>query len=205
MWEKIVLNLLSNAFKFTFEGGITVRVHEEMHPAHCMVLHVRDTGTGIPSDQLPRIFERFHRVQGARGRTIEGTGIGLALVKQLVQLHGGTIDVASELNRGSVFSVKIPFGTSHLPQDHVRGPRLLTSTATRADVFVEEALRWLPSSDVNDGRGHESVADMSVPVPPSASPRSAGPPARARCGRQCGHAGVSGPSPESALRRGNRQ
>src|SRR6478672_10390889 len=172
MWEKIVLNLLSNAFKFTFEGGITVRVHEEMHPAHCMVLHVRDTGTGIPSDQLPRIFERFHRVQGARGRTIEGTGIGLALVKQLVQLHGGTIDVASELNRGSVFSLKIPFGSSHLPQDHVRGPRLMTPTATRADVFVEEALRWLPSSDVNDGRGHESVANMSVPVPASALPIS---------------------------------
>ena len=170
MWEKIVLNLLSNAFKFTFEGGITVRVLEEMAPAHCMVLHVRDTGMGIPSDQVSRIFERFHRVQGARGRTIEGTGIGLALVKQLVQLHGGTIDVASELNRGSVFSVKIPFGTSHLPQDHVRGPRLLTSTATRADVFVEEALRWLPSADANDERGHEPVADMSLPVSPSASP-----------------------------------
>src|SRR6476620_2975384 len=150
MWEKIVLNLLSNAFKFTFEGGITVSVHEERHPAHCIVLHVRDTGTGIPSDQLSRIFERFHRVQGARGRTIEGTGIGLALVKQLVQLHGGTIDAASQLNRGSVFSVKIPFGTSHLPQDHLRGPRPLTSTATRADVFVEEALRWLPSDQAQD-------------------------------------------------------
>jgi len=170
MWEKIVLNLLSNAFKFTFEGGVSVSVREEMHPAHCLVLHVRDTGTGIPSDQLSRIFERFHRVQGARGRTIEGTGIGLALVKQLVQLHGGTIDAASEPNRGSVFSVKIPFGTSHLPPDHLRGPRLLTSIGTRADVFVEEALRWLPSSDANDERGHELGADSRAPVPQSALP-----------------------------------
>ncbi len=172
MWEKIVLNLLSNAFKFTFEGGVSVSVHEEMHPAHCMVLHVRDTGTGIPNDQLSRIFERFHRVQGARGRTIEGTGIGLALVKQLVQLHGGTIDAASELNRGSAFSVKFPFGTSHLPQDHLRGPRLLTSTASRADVFVEEALRWLPSSDANDERGFEPGADSIAPVPHAALPIS---------------------------------
>jgi len=151
MWEKIVLNLLSNAFKFTFEGGVSVTVREAMDPSHCVILQVRDTGTGIPHDQLPRIFERFHRVQGARGRTIEGTGIGLALVKQLVQLHGGTIDVASELNRGSVFSVKIPFGTSHLAQDHVRGPRHLTSTATRSDLFVDEALRWLPSSQAYGG------------------------------------------------------
>ncbi|HKT33910.1 MAG TPA: response regulator, partial [Nitrospira sp.] len=150
MWEKIVLNLLSNAFKFTFEGGVTVSMREEMAPSHHVVLEVRDTGTGIPQDQLGRVFERFHRVQGARGRTIEGTGIGLALVKQLVHLHGGTIDAASEPNRGSVFSVKIPFGTAHLPEDHLRASRLLAPTATRADVFVEEALRWLPSDVTPD-------------------------------------------------------
>jgi PAS domain S-box-containing protein len=154
MWEKIVLNLLSNAFKFTFEGGISVTVREEMDPSHFAVLQVRDTGTGIPHDQLSQIFERFHRVQGARGRTIEGTGIGLALVKQLVQLHGGTIDATSELVKGSVFTVRVPFGTSHLAQDHVRRERLLTSTATRADVFVEEALRWLlPTHPGDDATG----------------------------------------------------
>ena len=142
MWEKIVLNLLSNAFKFTFEGGITVTVRSDDRAA---VLEVRDTGTGIPNEQLPRIFERFHRIQGTRGRTIEGTGIGLALVKQLVQLYGGSIDVTSEVDRGSVFTVRIPSGTAHLPPTHMRVPRQYASTSTRPDVFVEETLRWLPA------------------------------------------------------------
>ena len=79
MWEKVVLNLLSNAFKFTLEGGITVRLRLA-RTARC-VLTVRDTGTGIPAAELPRLFERFHRVKGARGRTHEGSGIGLALVR----------------------------------------------------------------------------------------------------------------------------
>src|SRR6185437_370911 len=84
MWEKIVLNLLSNAFKFTFEGEIAVRVRQRDGGA---VLSVRDTGIGIPEHEMPRLFDRFHRVEGARGRTHEGTGIGLALVQELVRLH----------------------------------------------------------------------------------------------------------------------
>ena len=145
MWEKIVLNLLSNAFKFTFKGGIAVTMREESQPVPAVVVRVEDTGTGIPHDQLARIFERFHRIPGAKGRSIEGTGIGLALVKQLIQLHGGTIEVESVIDQGSTFTVRLPLGSAHLPQDHVRGPRHLASTATRADIFVEEALRWLPS------------------------------------------------------------
>src|SRR6185437_11072594 len=81
MWEKIVLNLLSNAFKFTLEGGITVRLRQDGRRVR---LAVEDTGTGIPAQELPRLFDRFHRVEGARGRTHEGTGIGLALVQELV-------------------------------------------------------------------------------------------------------------------------
>lgn len=84
MWEKIVLNLLSNAFKFTFAGEIAVVVR----PVGDQVeLVVRDTGTGIPAAELPKLFERFHRVEGARGRTFEGSGIGLSLVQELVQLQ----------------------------------------------------------------------------------------------------------------------
>ena len=83
MWEKIVLNLLSNALKFTFEGGVRVAVKADGTYAQ---LTVQDTGTGIPESELPHIFERFHRVAGAKGRTIEGTGIGLALVQELVKL-----------------------------------------------------------------------------------------------------------------------
>jgi signal transduction histidine kinase len=89
-WAKIVLNLLSNAFKFTFEGGVTVRIDRETGgDADCAVLRVSDTGVGIPEEELSRLFERFHRVRGVTSRSIEGSGIGLALVAQLVDLHGG--------------------------------------------------------------------------------------------------------------------
>jgi signal transduction histidine kinase len=104
MWEKVVLKLLSNAFKFTFEGGIAVTLAPSPDGS-AAVLEVRDTGTGIPAEELPRLFERFHRVAGARGRTFEGSGIGLALVQELVNLHGGTIAVESEEGRGSAFVV----------------------------------------------------------------------------------------------------
>src|SRR5262249_21631970 len=85
IWEKIVLNLLSNAFKYTFEGRIVVTLEEVDQRA---VLTVSDTGIGIPEAELPHIFERFHRVEGAKGRSYEGTGIGLALVQELVRIHG---------------------------------------------------------------------------------------------------------------------
>ena len=88
MWEKVVLNLLANAFKFTFEGEIAVVLRP---PAGAVELEVRDTGIGIPPEEIPHVFERFHRVEDARGRTQEGTGIGLALVHELVKLHGGSV------------------------------------------------------------------------------------------------------------------
>src|SRR5262249_38097483 len=105
MWENVVLNLISNAFKFTFEGEIRVSLEEREGWVH---LTVADTGTGIPSEALPHVFERFHRVRGTEGRTHEGTGIGLALVSELVKLHGGRVSVESTLGRGSRFTVRIP-------------------------------------------------------------------------------------------------
>ena len=141
MWEKIVLNLLSNAFKFTFAGEIVVSLRwRDDH----VELSVRDTGTGIPATELPHVFDRFHRAPGARGRTIEGTGIGLALVKELVRLHGGTIEAASVVDQGSVFTVSLPTGCEHLPAGCIGTPRTQISTALGAMPFVEEALRWLP-------------------------------------------------------------
>ena len=80
---------------------------------------MRDTGTGIPEAELPHLFERFHRVQGARGRSIEGSGIGLALVQELVKLHGGTVAVESTVGKGSAFTVDLPFGTRHLPTERL--------------------------------------------------------------------------------------
>ena len=108
MWEKIVLNLLSNAFKFTFQGGIAVTLRQVGPAAE---LRVRDTGTGIATEELPRLFERFHRIESSQGRTHEGTGIGLALVQELVKLHGGSITAASAIGHGTTFIVSIPLGS----------------------------------------------------------------------------------------------
>ncbi|HEY7059384.1 MAG TPA: PAS domain S-box protein, partial [Vicinamibacterales bacterium] len=144
MWEKIVLNLLSNAFKFTFEGRI--RVELRSHGDH-VALHVADTGVGIPEADLPRIFERFHRVKDARARTHEGTGIGLALVQELARLHGGTVTVASQEGRGTTFTVTIRTGRSHLPPEQIAAARRLASTSVGPIAYVEEALRWLPATD----------------------------------------------------------
>ena len=141
MWEKVVLNLLSNAFKFTFEGEIQISLRAADSAAEFIV---RDTGTGIPADEIPRLFERFHRVSGARGRSYEGSGIGLALVQELIKLHGGSMRVESELNRGTAFIVTIPFGTDHLPVDRISRAPAPASTGLRADAYVQEALRWLP-------------------------------------------------------------
>ncbi|GAB4195856.1 MAG: hypothetical protein Fur006_42730 [Coleofasciculaceae cyanobacterium] len=117
MWEKIVLNLLSNAFKFTLTGTITVRLQGFEDRVE---LAVADTGIGIPPDEIPHLFERFHRVKGARGRSFEGSGIGLSLVQELVKLHGGSVRANSQLERGSCFTVSIPTGFSHLPSEHLR-------------------------------------------------------------------------------------
>src|SRR3954452_8278368 len=116
MWEKVVLNLVSNAFKFTLTGSIAVSLawHESD-----VTMTVRDTGVGIAAEDLPRVFDRFHRVDRARGRTQEGSGIGLALVRELVAMHGGSVDVASELGRGTTFTVTLPTGIRHLPADRI--------------------------------------------------------------------------------------
>jgi len=144
MWEQIVLNLLSNALKFTFAGEIVVTLRAEEANVR---LTVRDTGTGIPSEEMPHLFERFYRVPQARGRTHEGVGIGLALVKELVQLHGGSIQVSSTLGEGSTFTVEIPRGSAHLPQNRVRTKPLTKVDPRGATPFVEDALGWLsPSS-----------------------------------------------------------
>lgn len=144
MWEKIVLNLLSNAFKFTFEGLIRVELRSDGGRIH---LRVVDTGVGIPESDVSRVFERFHRVRNVPARTHEGTGIGLALVQELTRLHGGSVSVTSEEGRGTTFTVSIPTGTSHLPLDRISVARRLVSTSIGAVPFIEEALRWLPAAD----------------------------------------------------------
>ena len=170
MWEKIVLNLVSNAFKFTLEGSITVRLRRRDANA---VLEVIDTGTGIAASELPRIFDRFHRVEGAKSRTHEGTGIGLALVQELAKMHGGDVKTESTEGRGSTFEVTVPFGTAHLPRERIGAKSLLPTTALGADPFVEEALGWLPGAP-----------------PPIPKPAARAAPAHRLGGRQPRHARV---------------
>ncbi|MBW4679948.1 MAG: PAS domain S-box protein [Microcoleus vaginatus WJT46-NPBG5] len=176
MWEKIVFNLLSNAFKFTFEGEIELSLKIESAPLKIKnqessqhstfnplfsILQVRDTGTGISAEELPHLFERFHRVRGVTSRTHEGTGIGLALVQELVRLHGGTVEVSSQVGVGTTFTVFIPTGTNHLPADRIGGTRTLISTALGATPYIEEAQRWLPVP------GEKPQNPNPSPFPPS--------------------------------------
>ena len=170
MWEKIVLNLLSNALKSTFEGEIAVKIRSI---GSGMELEVRDTGTGIPEHEIAHLFERFRRVEGARRRTHEGSGIGLALVHELVEMHGGTIGVESKEGVGTVFRVFIPFGNSHLPQDRVRPEQAQGATPITAGAFVQEALTWLPG-----GHSHELPANLDMESVASIDEGTAGPAAR---------------------------
>ncbi|WP_190184186.1 SpoIIE family protein phosphatase [Streptomyces cirratus] len=165
MWEKVVLNLLSNALKFTFTGSVGVTVRAEDGQA---VVVIEDTGTGIAAEELPRLFERFHRVENARSRSNEGSGIGLALVKELVGLHGGAITADSTEGQGTRFTIRLPFGPAHLPPHALlpaagtlpaagpMAPIAETSAPAIGEPFVQEALRWLPdehapaTADVDD-------------------------------------------------------
>jgi signal transduction histidine kinase len=169
LWEKIVLNLVSNAFKHTFVGGVTIRVSARGDKA---VLQVNDTGVGIPAEQLPHIFERFHRVPNARSRTHEGTGIGLALVQELVRLHHGTIAVESTPDVGTTFTISLPKGTAHLRSEQLSATpgrasqaRRLAGTASVA--FVEEASRWLtPAGDDDSGVALPNAGRHDQPTGP---------------------------------------
>ncbi|MEU7995122.1 SpoIIE family protein phosphatase [Micromonospora sp. NPDC049060] len=151
MWEKVVLNLVSNAVKFTFDGEIRVRIRAVDGAAR---LEVTDTGVGIVPEELPQIFERFHRVPGVRSRSHEGTGIGLALVRELVEMHGGEVAVRSRVDEGSTFTVTVPFGAGHLPVERVvdAGPPAQVELA-RADLYVAETALWTGAAGSADGAG----------------------------------------------------
>jgi PAS domain S-box-containing protein len=170
LWEKVVLNLLSNAFKFTWEGVIEVSLRAEDGHA---VLRVRDTGVGIPAAELPHVFERFHRVEGTRGRTFEGTGIGLALVQELVRLHGGEVGVESRPG-DTVFRVSLPLGSSHLPSARVGAARAVASTATGAAPYVEEALRSLADEAASEPGPASASAEAAAALGDALVARSAG-------------------------------
>lgn len=192
MWEKIIFNLLSNALKFTLRGEIELRLSAQTgedgnalpaagvkknilskdNPpsAKSVVLTVRDTGTGIPASELPRIFERFHRVKNPQSRSHEGTGIGLALVQELTRLHGGNISVESAEGSGTIFTVRLPMGSSHLPQDRIGSKRNLFWNDVGVQPFVNEIQRWLPVNNPAKGIiARDSDDDRRQTVDPNRS------------------------------------
>jgi PAS domain S-box-containing protein len=134
MWEKIVLNLLSNAVKYTLDGQISVRLRAGADDA--VELVIADTGVGIPAADLPRLFERFHRVRGAQARSVEGSGIGLALVAELIGLHGGDVHVDSTPGAGTTFTVRLP-GSARTDL-----PPAGTRASSSVGLFLDEALQW---------------------------------------------------------------
>ena len=157
MVEKIVLNLLSNAFKFTLSGTISVSL--EARVGHVRLV-VADTGLGIAEAEQAHVFERFHRVKGAKGRSYEGSGIGLALVREMATLLGGTVAVESRLGQGSRFTLCLPLGSAHVPAAPVdagaapvdAAAALVDATAAPASAdaagpataaFLDEASAWL--------------------------------------------------------------
>ena len=134
MWETIILNLLSNAAKYTLRGSISVAVRAE--PEHCSIT-MRDTGVGISAEDLDRLFERFYRADNVRGRSVEGTGIGLSLVRGLVELHRGTIEIDSELDRGTTVLIRLPRSLEDVAVDvSPAGP-------DETNPYIAEASQWL--------------------------------------------------------------
>ncbi|MEV8507021.1 SpoIIE family protein phosphatase [Actinoplanes sp. NPDC051475] len=136
-WETIVTNLISNALKFTFVGTIRVALDSD---DEMIRLHVTDSGIGIAAAELPHLFDRFHRVQGAQARSHEGSGVGLALVRELTRLLGGDVAVTSSPGSGTTVTVALPW-TAVTPAGAVPGT---AATGARARALAEEASGWLP-------------------------------------------------------------
>ena len=154
MWETIILNLLSNAVKYTLRGSISIEVRAE--PEQCVVT-MRDTGVGFAAEDLDRLFDRFYRADNLRGRSVEGTGIGLSLVRGLVELHSGTVEIDSELDRGTTVTIRLPQSSSAAADQSPIGP------LDETNPYVAEARQWLaPISDRDASttaseRSHELV------------------------------------------------
>ena len=148
-WEKVVTNLLSNALKFTFAGRICVRLHDDGGGGGVR-LEVVDTGVGIPADEVPRLFERFHRVSGTRARSHEGSGIGLALVSELIALLGGDVQVTSEVGAGTSFVVRVPYGEA-------ADPAPAPATGSTLSAAVAEASSWTAPERSAPAAGPSSV------------------------------------------------
>jgi signal transduction histidine kinase/DNA-binding response OmpR family regulator/serine phosphatase RsbU (regulator of sigma subunit) len=154
MWETIVLNLMTNAVKFTPQGAICVEVRDHPSAPGCCIT-VRDTGVGIAEADLKRLGERFFRAETARGRTVEGAGIGFSLVRGLVELQNGTVEIDSKLNGGTTVKVCLPPSAHHTPV-------ALQPAGLADNPYVAEASQWLsdaaaPAEAAAASRSHREL------------------------------------------------
>lgn len=161
-FDKVLYNLLSNAMKFTPEKG-TITIKLAPTGDRC-ILQVQDSGIGILPQQIPHLFERFRQAEGSENRSYEGSGLGLSLVKELVELHGGNVSVESIYGQGTIFTLELFTGASHLPADRIldTAADLNLSRASvelagleQADLDIEtfaQKLESLPTSEINDSQ-----------------------------------------------------
>eukprot|EP00029_Vermamoeba_vermiformis_P005063 TRINITY_DN1655_c0_g1_i1.p1 TRINITY_DN1655_c0_g1~~TRINITY_DN1655_c0_g1_i1.p1 ORF type:complete len:1432 (-),score=273.55 TRINITY_DN1655_c0_g1_i1:11-4306(-) len=165
MWEKIVMNLISNAYKFTLKGSIKITFKQEKSDVY---LTVADTGVGIPENEASNLFKRFYRIENTQGRSFEGSGIGLAMIQELAKLHGGEITAQSKLGEGTTFTVRIPLGNAHLPKDKIDESNERHALANTKQYMLEEAQTWLSSDAVEtkqkDEQEHVGQQQLSYRV-----------------------------------------
>ncbi|MEY4588244.1 MAG: hypothetical protein RL497_320 [Pseudomonadota bacterium] len=157
--EQILYNLIGNAIKFTLQGHIRISAHEENNHVY---VTVADTGIGIPESELVSIFDSFSQVKGDATREFEGTGLGLAVTKNLVELHGGTITVKSTLGKGSEFTFNLPVAMNDLEQDEYRpnDSRLRSVIEVMApEASVEAEVNYEESKELNGFKPHILIVD----------------------------------------------
>ncbi len=164
-FDKVVYNLLSNAMKFTPEGG-TISIKLQSQDNNC-ILQVQDTGIGIVKDQIPHLFERFRQAEGSENRSYEGSGLGLALVKELVELHGGKVSVESDYGQGSTFTLCLPTGNAHLPaQQVIDTPTELTTSRASIELADLELIETTADDDVETANHQSPIPNPQSPVFP---------------------------------------
>lgn len=174
LWEKVVFNIIGNAFKYCLAGSIEVRVTKGSHFAE---FSVTDTGCGIAESELGQIFERFHRIEST-SRSQEGTGIGLSLTLEIVKLLGGTMDVQSIIDEGTTFYLRLPYGNAHLSAHQLSAG---TEDAIAEGVprkpqnmsIVEEASRWMTDRSIaSSGSAAGSAGESDSAIDPAVSATS---------------------------------
>ncbi len=170
MWEKIIMNLISNAFKFTLKGKIEVKIRKNT-VKECLEVEVKDRGVGIETSEMGNLFKRFYRIEGSKGRSFEGSGIGLALVQELVKYHGGSIEVKSEVGEGSEFVIQLPFGKAHLPREKIQDTGIETGmNSSNAEYYLEEVNQWINNnSELGDAELDSNTSGTTTIISSSAT------------------------------------